>query len=214
MTKMSACPPSRALCVAVVMAGMFPTLTSTPLAAASACPDVEVVFARGTTEPPGVGGIGQVFVDSLRSQLNGRSVGVYAVDYPASKNFAQSTPAGATNASAHLRSMSAGCPGTRMVLGGYSQGAAVMDLATTATPEAADHVAAVALFGGPTSSFSDTLSPGPLPTIGAPYAAKTINQCVPNDPICFEGGMDMRAHGAYVQTGMVAQAAAYAAGRL
>jgi cutinase len=101
-----------------------------------------------------------------------------------------------------------------MVLGGYSQGAAIIDLATTATPEAVDHVAAAALFGAPSSSFSDTLSPGPLPTIGAPYAGKTINLCVPNDPICFEGGRDMRAHGAYVQTGMVAQAAAFAADRL
>jgi cutinase len=214
MTKMSTCLPSRALGAAVAMAGALSTLTSVPLATASACPDVEVVFARGTTEPPGVGGIGQVFVDSLRSQLGGRSVGVYAVDYPASNNFVQSTPAGANDASAHLRSMAASCPNTRMVLGGYSQGAAVMDLATTATPDAADHVAAVALFGGPSSSFSDTLSPGPLPTIGPPYAAKTINQCVPNDPICFEGGRDMRAHGAYIQTGMVAQAATYAAGRL
>jgi cutinase len=38
--------------------------------------------------------------------------------------------------------------------------------------------------------------------------------CVPNDPICYQGGWDMRAHGAYVQTGMVDQAAAFAAGRV
>jgi cutinase len=185
-----------------------------PAGAASACPDVEVVFARGTTEPPGVGGIGQAFVDSVRSNLGGRSVGVYAVNYPASNDFVRSTPAGADDASAHLRSMAANCPNTRMVLGGYSQGAAVIDLATTATPEAAGHVAAAALFGGPSSTFADTLSPGPLPTMGVPYVAKTINMCATNDPICFEGGWDMRAHGAYVQNGMVAQAASFAADRL
>jgi cutinase len=139
---------------------------------------------------------------------------VYAVNYPASNDFVRSTPAGADDASAHLRSMAANCPNTRMVLGGYSQGAAVIDLATTATPEAAGHVAAAALFGGPSSSFADTLSPGPLPTMGAPYVAKTINMCATNDPICFEGGWDMRAHGAYVQNGMVAQAASFAADRL
>jgi cutinase len=110
--------------------------------------------------------------------------------------------------------MAANCPNTRMVLGGYSQGAAVIDLATTATPEAAGHVAAAALFGGPSSTFADTLSPGPLPTMGVPYVAKTINMCATNDPICFEGGWDMRAHGAYVQNGMVAQAASFAADRL
>jgi cutinase len=184
-------------------------------AAAAPCPDVEVVFARGTTEPPGVGGIGQAFVDSLRSQLGGRSVGVYAVNYPASRDFVNSTPAGADDASAHVQSMAGNCPNTRIVLGGYSQGAAVIDLATTRMPpQVADHVAAAAVFGGPRTVFADTLSPGPLPAIGPLYAGKTVELCVPNDPICFEGGWDMRAHGAYVQSGMVNQAAAFAASRL
>jgi cutinase len=182
---------------------------------AQPCPDVEVVFARGTTEPPGVGGIGQAFIDSLRTQLGERSIGVYAVNYPASRDFVRSTPAGADDASAHIQSMAMNCPNTQMVLGGYSQGAGVIDLATTALPPpVADHVAAAALFGGPSSTFADSLSPGPLPTIGPAYAAKTIDLCVPNDPICFEGGWDMRAHGAYIQSGMVSQAASFAAARL
>jgi cutinase len=185
-----------------------------PAAAADPCPDVEIVFARGTTEPPGVGGVGQAFVDSLRSQSGGRSVGVYAVDYPASRDFDSSTPAGANDASSHIQSMAANCPNTRMVLGGYSQGAAVIDISTTAMPpEVADHVAAAALFGGPKSAFADRLSPGPLPTIGPIYAAKTIDLCVPNDPIC-SNGADMGAHVAYVQTGMTNQAAAFAVSRL
>lgn len=101
-----------------------------------------------------------------------------------------------------------------MVLGGYSQGAGVIDLATTAMPPpVADHVAAAALFGGPSSGFADSLSPGPLPAIGPLDAAKTIDLCVPNDPIC-SNGMDWRAHGAYVQSGMVNEAASFAAGRL
>jgi cutinase len=185
-----------------------------PTAAADPCPDVEVVFARGTTEPPGVGGVGQAFVDSLRSQLGGRSVGVYAVNYPATRDFSRSAPAGANDASAHVQSMAANCPNTRLVLGGYSQGAGVIDLSTTALPPGvADHVAAAALFGGPRSAFADSLSPGPLPTIGPAYAGKTIDLCVPNDPICSDGG-DMRAHVAYVETGMVQQAATFAASRV
>jgi hypothetical protein len=106
------------------------TLATVPPAAAAPCPDVEIVFARGTTEPPGVGGIGQAFVDSLRSRLGERSVGVYAVNYPASRDFGRSTPAGRDDVSAHVQSMATTCPNTRMVLGGYSQGAAVVDLAT------------------------------------------------------------------------------------
>ncbi len=201
---------------AVVTVGALQiALTSLPAAAAAPCPDVEVVFARGTTEPPGVGGIGQVFVDSLRSQLGGRSVGVYPVNYPASRDFVNSAPAGRDDASTHIQSTAANCPNTKMVLGGYSQGAAVVDLATNAMPaQVADHVAAAAIFGGPRSSFADSLSVGPQSGIGPLYAAKAIELCVPNDPICFEGGWDWGAHAAYIQSGMVDQAAAFAASRL
>jgi cutinase len=69
-----------------------------PFAQGGSCVDVQVVFARGTGEPPGAGRVGQAFVDSLRSLANGKSVVVYAVDYPASYEFsvpsmAQMTPA-------------------------------------------------------------------------------------------------------------------------
>ena len=201
--------------VALMVCAVPVALIDHPTAGAQSCPDVEVVFARGTTEPAGVGGIGQAFIDAVRSQAGGRSVGVYAVDYPASRDFVTSTPAGADDASAHVQSIAADCPGTRMVLGGYSQGAGVIDLATAALPaSAADHVAAAVLFGGPSSSFADSLSPGPLPRMAPLYAAKTIDLCVPNDPICFQGGWDWGAHGAYIQSGMVDRAASFAARRL
>ena len=102
-------------------------LLSAPVPSASAqpCRDVEVVFARGTDEPPGVGGIGQEFVDSMRSQIHRRSVGVYAVNYPASTDFPRAAD-GVNDAAAHVQSMAANCPNTRMVLGGFSQGAAVI----------------------------------------------------------------------------------------
>ncbi len=216
MTTKSAGPVTRILGAVAATAGALPiALIDLPVAGAAPCPDVEIVFARGTTEPPGVGGIGQAFVDSLRAQLGGRSVGVYPVNYPASNDFGRSTPAGSDDASAHVQAMAANCPNTRMVLGGYSQGAAVVDLATTyMPPDVADNVAAAAVFGGPRSTFADSLSAGPLPSIGPLYTTKTIEMCVPNDPICFQGGRDMRAHGAYVQTGMVNEAAAFAASRV
>jgi cutinase len=205
----------RAAGAVVMTGGAFQVGLMNVPAAASPCPDVEVVFARGTTEAPGVGRIGQAFVDSLRAQIGGRSLGVYAVNYPATRDFVNSTGVGRDDVSNHVQSMVANCPNTRMVVGGYSQGAAVVDLATTAMPpEVVDHVAAAAVFGGPRSSFADSLSPGPLSGIGPLYADKTIDLCVPNDPICFEGGWDMRAHGAYVESGMVNKAAAFAAGRL
>src|SRR6476469_893711 len=92
--------------------------------------DVEVVFARGTSEGPDVGGIGQPFADSVAAAAAPRSVGVYAVNYPASDQFGPSVQAGTADARAHIESMAANCPNTRLILGGYSQGAAVIDYAT------------------------------------------------------------------------------------
>lgn len=186
-----------------------------PAASADPCPDVNVVFARGTHEPAGVGEVGQSFIDSLTSQLPSRSVVGYAVNYPATDDYVQSAAAGSTDAQAHIQDIVTGCPNTKLVLGGYSQGAAVTELATSALPAAvAGHVAAVALFGDPTSAFSSMLAGGaPLPTISPLYAAKTINLCMPDDPICSAGG-DFMAHVSYIQAGMTSQAATFAAGKL
>src|SRR5262245_39992462 len=119
---------SRKLFLAAVLAVMAPVLAATgvPAASAEACPDVEVVFARGTFEPPGVGGIGQAFVDQLKAQpqLAGKSVDVYAVNYPASINFPTAAD-GVIDASNRVRDIAGRCADTKIVLGGYSQGAAV-----------------------------------------------------------------------------------------
>jgi len=55
--------------------------------ASNTCSAVEVVFARGTGEPDGVGAVGQAFVDALRGDLGGENINVYAVNYAASYNF-------------------------------------------------------------------------------------------------------------------------------
>jgi cutinase len=205
----------RILGVALAMtAALLSTLIDTRYASAGPCPDVEVVFARGTNEPPGVGSVGQAFVDSLRSRVPGRSVGVYAVNYPATDDFVRSSLAGTGDAHAHVQSMAASCRNTRMVLGGYSQGAGVIDMTTEQLPpEMADHVAAVAVFGNPESAFARMLGGGRLPTISPLYRPKTIDLCVPDDPICSEG-RNPRAHVLYIQSGMTNQAAAFAASRL
>jgi cutinase len=189
-------------------------LVDTRSASAGTCPDVEVVFARGTNEPPGFGSIGQAFVYSLKSQLPERSVGDYAVNYPATDDFASSLSAGSGDARAHVQSMVANCPSTRLVLGGYSQGAAVIDMTTDQLPpQVANHVAAVAVFGNPESTATRSLGGAPLPLIGPLYRPKTIDLCVPDDPVCSEGNSPT-AHGLYVQSGMTSQAATFAAGRL
>lgn len=203
-----------ALTTAALCAPPFASF-ATPVAGAAPCPDVEVVFARGTTEAPGVGGIGQPFVDSVKALAAPRSVGVYAVNYPASDQFGPSMQAGTADARAHIESMAANCPNTRMVLGGYSQGAAVMDYATNdAAPGVADHVAALALFGVPRTAFARQLIGTALPAIAPPYYDKVIDLCVPLDPVCFEGGFLTFSHTLYATTGMTQQAAEFAVSKL
>lgn len=197
-----------------------------PPASAEGCPDVEAVFARGTTEAPGVGAIGQAFVDSLQSKVGPKSFRVYAVDYPASPDFPTAVD-GIRDAGDHVESMAASCPKTKMVLGGYSQGAAVMGFVTSAVipdgvdaadvpkpmpPDVANHVAAVTLFGTPSHRFMDTVGAPPV-VIGPLYQPKTLELCASDDPVCSEGG-DWAAHAAYADDGMVDQAANYAVSHL
>jgi len=204
----------------------FAALTGpAPIAsAATSCPDVEVVFARGTFEAPGVGATGQAFVDGLTTRLNGKdTVDVYAVNYPASLDFAQAAD-GVADASSKIESLSAACPNTKIVLGGYSQGAAVAGYTTTETvpagfvlptgisgpmpPAIANHVAAVVLFGTPADwvvGLADHSAP-PI-SIGQLYQPKTLELCAPGDPVCAPGGLDRSAHSAYKTNGMTDQAA-------
>jgi cutinase-like protein len=212
---MSALRLVRIVGVAAAMMWALVGAPISPVASADPCSDVEVVFARGTHQEPGLGNIGQAFVDSLTSQVGGKSVGVYAVNYPANDDYHNSAAAGSDDASGHIQGTVANCPNTKLVLGGYSQGSTVIDLATGAMPAPiADHVAAVALFGEPTSQFSSALWGGqPLPAINPIYTAKTISLCAPDDPICSSGG-NIMAHVSYIQAGMTNQAATFAANRL
>jgi cutinase len=197
----------------VAMCALSTAPVTMRVAFADPCPDAEVVFARGTGEPPGVGGAGQAFIDSLNAQVPGKSVGVYPVNYPATPDYVDSAKAGAADADAHIQNMVASCPNTKMVLGGYSQGAGVMDMTShQLSPQVANHVAAVALFGNPQSSYAKQLSANQIPAINPSYSSKTIDICLPDDNICAEGG-SIIAHLGYVPDA-TNQAAGFVAGRL
>lgn len=199
-----------------------------PGAPAGGCPDVEVIFARGTTEAPGVGYFGQAFVDALRAQDGSQTIDVYPVVYPASSDF-PTAATGVIDASNRVRDMVGRCPDTQLVLGGYSQGAAVMGYVTAdqippgyippagitgpMAPEIADHVAAVALFGEPSTRFLSAINAPPI-TIGSLYADKTINQCAQDDLVCATQGGGLFGHSQYVANGMVQQAAEFTATKL
>lgn len=79
----------------------------------------------------------------------------------------------------------------------------------------ADHVAAVALFGKPSSGFLQRIYSGAPPiTVGPRYVSKTTEQCIQDDPVCSPAGADNGAHGMYVADGLTDQAADFVAKKL
>ncbi len=208
----------RAASAAVLAAGaalVSPTML--PTAHAADCKDVQVVFARGTDEAPGIGRVGQAFVDSLRGKIGNRSMGVYGVNYPASYDFLAAAD-GANDASAFIQDVVNTCPDTRLVLGGYSQGAAIIDIITSVPfpaigfnnplpPNVPDHVAALAVFGNPTAKVGLPLTSSPV------YGGKAIDLCNAGDPICSDGNA-VPAHRSYGPDGTASQAAAFVASLL
>ena len=196
---------------------------SLAVAAADGCTDVELVFARGTGEPPGLGRVGDALVGALVQQLGGRTLSTYAVNYPASVNFL-TTADGANDAAAHIAATVAQCPDTRIALGGFSQGAAVVAMlagvnplgntvgnlgsSPPLAPPLADRVAAVAVFGGPAARFGT-----PLSGAGA-FAGRALDLCAPGDPICEPGGRSRAAHNGYEFAPYPARAAGFLAGLL
>jgi cutinase len=210
--------------VAVVASALLvvPALTTHMIPSASAaCPPVEVVFARGRIEPPGIGILGNAFVSALRSKTN-KNIGVYAVRYPADNEI----DIGANDMSAHIQDMANNCPDTRLVLGGYSLGAGVTDVVlavpfdffgfTNPLPAGMDQrVAAVALFG------NGSQWAGAITNFNPTYKDRTIDLCHGADPVCnpadpntWENNFSQHLANAYVQAGMPNQAADFVASKL
>ena len=193
-----------------------PSMVFTPVASAD-CPDIEVVFARGTDDTGGLGAVGGSFVNALSGKVGGRSVGSYAVNYPASYNFLLAGD-GANDASAHVQYMMGACPNTRLVLGGYSQGAAVMDVIAAVPvpaigfnnplpPNTPDFVAGIAVFGNPSAKLGLPLTTSPV------WGGRSIDLCNADDPVCQTDGQNVPAHRAYAP-GPTDQAAGFIAGLL
>lgn len=198
------------------------TALMAPAAATAApCPNVEIVFARGTNEAPGIGRVGQALADNLRPLLGGRTLSTYAVNYPATLDFL-GTSNGAADATARIVAMSQQCPATQIVLGGYSQGASIIDMLVGIPPlgnkvgdvgsapplpgSVSGNVAAVTAFGNPSTKFGI-----PVSAAGGVYGGRGIDLCNDGDPICSDGRNPF-AHSNYERTPMPAQAAAFVAG--
>lgn len=213
----SAASPAAATPAAATPAAATPAATASPTQTASAsaaCPNVNVVFARGTGEPPGLGMVGTPFASAVAAGLPGMTVTDYAVNYAANVSQTSAGP-GATDMSQHIVSMAAQCPNTQFVIGGYSQGASVTDIAIgiptslgtgMAIPASlASRIDAVVAFGNPLRLSGQTIVAD-----SALYGAKADEFCNVGDPVCGNGA-DIAAHLMYAANGDAAAGAQFAA---
>ena len=208
-----------AYCTAALAVCASTTVLPVGVASAAPCSDVDVSFARGTGELPGLGITGTPFVDSLRSELSDRSVSTYAVDYAADFTQASAGP-GSRDLVAHLSSVAASCPSTTFVIGGYSQGATVVTNALgLRTPSSvtgaviptaiASRIEAVVVFGNPFGLYGRQIE-----TSSGTYGPRTMSFCNFGDPVCRIGGFNAFAHLQYGTNGSTTQGAQFAATRV
>jgi cutinase len=203
----------------VTAAGLLASPAVAPVAHAFDCPDAEVIFARGTNEPAGLGRVGDSLVDSLRQQT-GLNILPYGVNYAASKLQLHGGD-GANDTIDRVKKSVETCPNTKIVLGGYSQGASVMDIVAgvpiggiswgNKLPEQyAKNIAAVVTFG----DVADRAG-GTLPSQSALLGSKAMDYCNPNDPICHAGsGNEWSGHTEGYVPVYTTQAAQFVASKL
>jgi cutinase len=104
------------------------------------------------------------------------------------------------------------------VLGGFSQGAAVVDMlggvpplgnrlsaiGPALPPGVTPNTAAVAVFGNPSTKFGNPITTAPV------FGGRAIDLCKDGDPIC-SNGRNPFAHSDYVGAGLAGRAADFVA---
>ncbi|KAL3417127.1 Acetylxylan esterase 2 [Phlyctema vagabunda] len=192
----------------------LPLILAIPTTAPSgSCAAVTVITARGSTEAQGEGIMGGL-AGSIQSGSK-QTVSRTAVVYPATLNpYASSVAAGVKAMTAAVKDAVDKCPGQKIVLLGYSQGAqcagdtlgggsaAAIDFNTYGSK-----VKAVIMYGDPRSSSSQTaihvgtckgnsINPRSANQALTAYNGVTKSYCDSGDPFCCSGG-DMSAHLGY-----------------
>jgi acetylxylan esterase len=205
-------------------------------ASTAACPAVQLIVARASTEAAGDGVIGAL-ATLIQGDVNA-TVGNEAVVYPATlTNYASSVAQGDSAMATDIKNAVSACPNEKIILLGYSQGAQVVgdvlagggggslgaETAPIPSADAAKVIAAIQ-FGDP--RHQPNLSPIDLGTdpgaqgifkVGADqsraaFGAILRSWCDTGDPFC-AGGNNLNAHLQYT-TKYDTAANTFVAGRL
>jgi acetylxylan esterase len=214
----------------IVGAGAAALEAAPALAVASSnspCATVDIIVARASTEAAGTGAIGAL-AEEIQKGVKA-TVGIRAVVYPAALSpYEPSVTAGDKAIKAELEEEVTKCPGQKIVLLGYSQGAQIVGDALGGgggnakdagagdgpeTPPAAafatEKVVGVIQYGDPRripgQSFdvgTDTKAEGIFPRLKnqllTSFAPLIQSYCDNGDPFCAKG-LDLEAHLDYVE---------------
>jgi cutinase len=173
-----------------------------------ACTPVEVISARGTTEPQ----TGSMIMGGLSRGIASRVGGnVYEVQYPSSAEYLSSPQIGVTDTLNRIKARAAACPNQKYVLNGYSKGGIVMtDVMKKISQDLGAKVKAVVMYGNPyykanqpeaAGSAKGGMARGIYPGMGVPasWSARTKDFCNQGDPVC-GAGANIAMHLAYGST--------------
>ncbi|KAH6681167.1 cutinase-domain-containing protein [Plectosphaerella plurivora] len=153
--------------------GLVPRQAQPPVNGTAACPDVAILFARGTKEPGNVGFLaGPPLFAALETYVNGTSaIAVQGISYK-SKGSSDRGPALMAD---FAQRTTAACPKTRIAMAGYSIGAVVVRSALEQMGTAGvSNVNSVVLFGDPREGQ-------PVPAIDAGHVSTF---CHEGDLVC------------------------------
>ncbi|KAF2440484.1 carbohydrate esterase family 5 protein [Karstenula rhodostoma CBS 690.94] len=160
------------------------------------CTGLTVIFARGTSEMGNVGTIsGPPMFKSLRSKLGDGKVTIQGVTYPAdAAGNANMGASGGPEMAKLVKAAKSQCPGSKIFVSGYSQGAMVVHNAFQQGISASDVTGAI-MFGDPLKTMS----------ISGLSTDKVKEFCATADSIC---GTGTNPTGSHLSYGNVADEAA------
>jgi cutinase len=142
----------------------------------SGCTKLEIIVARGTSEPGPLGNIvGDPLVARVKRDLKEATAQGYPVQYPAASKGQE---IGSADIPKRIAAQIAACPNIKFALAGYSQGGMVVlqSLAKLSASQL-DRVVAIALYGATDGS-----------PIREALKGRTIANCAPGDFACPNGG--------------------------
>ncbi|RPB18955.1 cutinase-domain-containing protein [Terfezia boudieri ATCC MYA-4762] len=160
-----------------------------------------IIFARGTSETGNMGiGVGVPLQNAVDADLPGRVIYQGVNNYPAdvAGYLSGGSDTGAKNMAGQVNRAAIQCPGSRVFLSGYSQGAQVTHKAAALIPASQrEIVAGIVVFGDPNEgdAFPGTLN------------NNVLSICYPGDLICRGLPVPIGPHFDYAKA--APQAAAY-----